>query len=451
MAYCDTKQLLMLITFVLFCIMAMFLIPNLQLNKYSSLKEPVNKRMHIYFRNIIENKESELLKGKVESKIDAIITNTEITAADTEIIAATTTTTTTTRIPLILDPSVKEIRKFTSDNILISFYTSFFGTKPWDYFLNHKNYNQTCGCSLDKCELNYDNSRWKESDIVFFHGRDMPSVNVLNDLKQQGKAGQLWVYFIMENPFNAPSVTPLNHLFELTSTFRYSSDMFFPYGYYVELSEQEKIEAQNANRNYAQGKTKNAIAWMVSHCGTRRDRLAHKFEALGMPIHVAGGCANQFNGRLQCADRACTDSLKQYKFYFSAENNLCDNYITEKYWRNPFEVDAIPIVLGGSKYSDPHLAIPGSFINALDFNSPKELVDHLKKVGSDDVLYNQYFEWKKLYKVRSEPYGCSSDMCKFCDKLKNGIKIRKNALVTNIDLAKECYSTEGFFDQWINR
>ena len=52
----------------------------------------------------------------------------------------------------------------------------------------------------------------------------------------------------------------------------------------------------------------------------------------------------------------------------------------------------IPIVLGGANYSDPNIAIPGSFINVQDFPSVKELAGYLLKVASNDTLFNSYFE-----------------------------------------------------------
>ena len=33
-------------------------------------------------------------------------------------------------------------------------------------------------------------------------------------------------------------------------------------------------------------------------------------------------------------ENKCVDIFHKYKFYFAAENNLCTDYITEKYWQN---------------------------------------------------------------------------------------------------------------------
>ena len=39
------------------------------------------------------------------------------------------------------------------------------------------------------------------------------------------------------------------------------------------------------------------------------------------------------------------------------------------------------------------------FINALDFESPKDLVDYLLPLDQNEVLYDSYFEWKRHYNV----------------------------------------------------
>ena len=90
-------------------------------------------------------------------------------------------------------------------------------------------------------------------------------------------------------------------------------------------------------------------------------------------IAVGGKCASSYKTQLNCTTRDCTEKLIKYKFYFSAENRLCKHYIKEKYWTTPFRVNAVPIALGGSNYSDLHLAVPGSFIMLLTLAAQKTL------------------------------------------------------------------------------
>jgi len=112
---------------------------------------------------------------------------------------------------------------------------------------------------------------------------------------------------------------------------------------------------------------------------------------------------------------------RDYKFVIAFENSLCWDYITEKLFYN-MKFNIIPIVL------DLHgnvarFAPAGSYINALDFSSVKELADYLKVLDGNDTLYNQYFEWKEHYVVKSyfnAPHTNSAarrGMCGLCSKL----------------------------------
>ena len=47
------------------------------------------------------------------------------------------------------------------------------------------------------------------------------------------------------------------------------------------------------------------------------------------------------------------------------------------------------------------LAPPHSFINAMDFPSPRHLANYLIKLDQNDTLYNEYFWWKKHYRIRN--------------------------------------------------
>jgi len=89
---------------------------------------------------------------------------------------------------------------------------------------------------------------------------------------------------------------------------------------------------------------------------------------------------------------------------------MCLDYITEKFFMN-LEYNIVPIVmdLNGNYVK---IAPAGSFINALDYPTVKELADYLKMLDKNDTLYNEYFWWKKHYVL-----GVSSDACQLCAKL----------------------------------
>lgn len=103
---------------------------------------------------------------------------------------------------------------------------------------------------------------------------------------------------------------------------------------------------------------------------------------------------------------------ENYRFVLSFENSICKDYVTEKLW-NSFKYDLIPIVMGGANYSA--ILPPNSFIDALNFSSPQNLAEYLKKVSNDDQLYSSYFKWKQNYTVKTR--SMEQDLCSICKSL----------------------------------
>ncbi|KAJ7385533.1 hypothetical protein OS493_015105 [Desmophyllum pertusum] len=141
-----------------------------------------------------------------------------------------------------------------------------------------------------------------------------------------------------------------------------------------------------------------------------------------MEVSLFGKCASQFesNNTWHCPRHmgdGCLGELQRHKFYLAFENNLCIDYITEKYWRNSLERGLVPIVLGGASYS-PEQVIPGSFINVADFDSVEALADYLKYLDKNDTAYNQYFEWKTKYKIVKPQFW----LCQLCKALHDPTK-----------------------------
>ena len=63
---------------------------------------------------------------------------------------------------------------------------------------------------------------------------------------------------------------------------------------------------------------------------------------------------------------------------------------------NALEAGIVPVVMGGADYV--RAAPPGSYIDARDFKSPKELADRLVELAEDEEQYLQYFWWKEHYR-----------------------------------------------------
>ena len=72
------------------------------------------------------------------------------------------------------------------------------------------------------------------------------------------------------------------------------------------------------------------------------------------------------------------------------------------------------IVLGGANYSS--ILPENSYIDVMNFSSPKHLSEYLKRVSNDKTLYNSYFKWKKKYCVKDNEI--IDKFCKLCEHLR---------------------------------
>ena len=53
--------------------------------------------------------------------------------------------------------------------------------------------------------------------------------------------------------------------------------------------------------------------------------------------------------------------------------------------------------MGGANYSK--LAIPGSYINIMDFSTVTQLAEYLQYLDKNDTAFNEFFKWRLNYKV----------------------------------------------------
>ncbi|RXG54880.1 Alpha-(1,3)-fucosyltransferase C [Armadillidium vulgare] len=139
-------------------------------------------------------------------------------------------------------------------------------------------------------------------------------------------------------------------------------------------------------------KTKNKMAaWMVSNCKTpsKREEYVRELQKF-IPVDIYGSC-----GPLKCTkdpikSKGCYEKIeKEYKFYLSFENSLCEDYVTEKFF-NILRFYIIPVVRGHTDYAA--IAPPHSYINVEDFKSMEDLANYLIYLGKNDTAYMEYFQ-----------------------------------------------------------
>ena len=178
-----------------------------------------------------------------------------------------------------------------------------------------------------------------------------------------------------------------NGIFNWSATYSKNSEVFIPYFYTPLLTPEELKRKGNKEMNFAAGKDKMVFVAM-SNCLSPRLELIKRLGKY-VQVDLYGPC--KFNPKLESCPRfsdKCRTLRSRYKFYFAVENCVCEDYITEKYW-DTLRNGLVPVVFGGANYS--RYALPGTFINARDFNSLKELADYLHYLNSNDTAYNEFF------------------------------------------------------------
>ncbi|XP_014681842.1 PREDICTED: glycoprotein 3-alpha-L-fucosyltransferase A-like [Priapulus caudatus] len=242
-------------------------------------------------------------------------------------------------------------------------------------------------CRVDTCRVT--DSRHDAGDPAAVLFRNHYSAHAMTAFRRT--PSQVWIWYQLECPYHSQWLGKMSGVFNWTATYRHDSDIVAPYERYQPYD--ARVLTLPLRRNFAANKTKK-VAWFVSNCGSRNNRLGYATE-LGQHIQVDiyGSC-----GPKKCARRKHGECVKMlnvdYKFYLSFENSNCKDYITEKFFDTGLRNDIVPIVMGASKEDYTRAAPYYSFIHVDDFAGPAELAAYLRKLDANDTLYNEYFQWK---------------------------------------------------------
>lgn len=264
-----------------------------------------------------------------------------------------------------------------------------------------KNVGSTCILSTLNSDL------YKSSAVIFTHST-LPGTPPIKN------TSQLWIFNTMENKaFTRSPNSAWDHKFEWAMSYRRNSDVSRPYGKIIRLG-------KRIDRNYSdvfRQKTKFG-AWMSGHCPvpSRRKQYIEKLQK-HIEIDTFGPCGKKKCGVRTPAMNECLKNVsRDYKFYFSFENNICMDYSTEKVFNlYEYNLSIIPVVNGPSQASE---YLPkGTFISALDYTSPETLAKKLKEIGSSEKLYTQYLKEKDKYGSLKLVEIFRDSMCSLCKKL----------------------------------
>ena len=282
-------------------------------------------------------------------------------------------------------PIVNVEPKVNTEPKVILFWTTYYGMGRWKINAGRE------VCGQYTCLLTYDKGQYVKANALMFHHRTDWLLRLPTDRPRI--PSQRWVLYNRESSWWGPKGGQLdkaNNLLNWTMGFRKDNDITIPTAI---VRKGQFKEGFDPNKNYLEGKSGDVTALMSAciyypHPGYEPRRRYMDFLAKhGLNFDMYGKCGKDCGGKFS----ACSNVLKKYKFVLAFENSLCDEYVSEKPYRNGLQLGVVPVVMSGANLSDPYVLPPGSFIDAGQFSSVFALVSFLKKVGSDPKLYSKIF------------------------------------------------------------
>ena len=133
---------------------------------------------------------------------------------------------------------------------------------------------------------------------------------------------------------------------------------------------------------------------IISDCNAASQRQAyidHLNDYLGPHrVHQYGACGNRKlpPPPLQNAAKV----IATYKFYLAFENTIQDGYVTEKLL-TALNLGILPVYIGAPNV--PNITSTPSFVNAMNFRSPKDLAAYLLFLDKNPSEYKKYHAWRE--------------------------------------------------------
>ena len=275
------------------------------------------------------------------------------------------------------------------------------------------------GCEYSNCVMSFNRSDLASSDAVIFN-----FVFGHISLKSLKQTGQVWIWLQHERPTcvhrsAAPEFrSDSKGMFNWTITYSKHADIYLPYGI---MKQKRNTAFKRDYRKIAREKPRDAL-WVSSHCQTEGKRemyinILKKY----INVDVFGDCGKAWNCGRRCDHDLdnCFDILNTtYKFYLAFENELCQEYITEKFYEN-FDYDVLLVSRGDLPGSSSINISKRAYINAGDFKSAHELGKYLKQLSTDIDEYSKMLEEKDTYYVVRYRNLFDKAMCEVCKRLNN--------------------------------
>lgn len=230
-------------------------------------------------------------------------------------------------------------------------------------------------CTFQNCILTNDHTYFNnvlDFDALLFNACNLDENLALPPNRTEE---QEYILVGLEPSAYCPVSTKFNDFFNMTWTYKLSSDILYPY-LAVKNNRSELIGprsnmkwmdvkdmASTDNKIVSKLQRKSiAAAWVASNCDTigRRhsfiNNLNRELSNYGHRVDYYGLCGNyqdcerypeDINGDItKCSTKIKTD----YYFYLAFENSCCEDYVSEKVLHG-LKYFAVPVVYGGANYT----------------------------------------------------------------------------------------------------
>ena len=323
------------------------------------------------------------------------------------------------------------------------------GEKEGPVSVNSNNCDMKPGQDCVYMKRNPENlDQYRRTHVVLFNSHYIK----LGDLPPDRPSNQLWIVRLSESPTrtNVKTLEHMRYHFNGTISYMLNSNikwLLAKFSWTEDTSDRShpQMETDQAARTNLEkkisGKTR-LVAWFVSHCKTpsQRERYVEELSK-HISVDVFGRCGNLTCSSSSGSHNKCDRMLdSNYKFYLAFENSLCEDYVTEKFYRM-FQIDIVPIVLGAADYG--RFAAPGTYLDVRDFSSPGHLANHLNLLNNRMDLYMEYLLRRRpMRTIEREPVLCS--VCKYAHKIRQTTNTIVD--VTDVWSAKKlCRNTTDFY------
>ncbi|KAH8377914.1 hypothetical protein KR093_007845 [Drosophila rubida] len=263
-------------------------------------------------------------------------------------------------------------------------------------------YDETRQCGFSTCRVTNNRKRFAESPVVLFYGSNMKP----HDFPMPRSKRHVWALLHEESPRNVPYVPYdefLRH-FNFTSTFSRHSDMPLTTQYLPQASDLSQLDYHTSLQNkhvYQFNGQLASVVFLQTDCNTMSGREDYVRELMKhIKVDSYGGCLHNRDlpASLQkdylnnLYSPELLQFLAHYKFMIAIENGVCEDYITEKFWR-PLIMGVIPIYFGSPSIRDwqPNNK---SAIYIEDFPNAAALAAFLQQLGENGTEYFSYLEHK---------------------------------------------------------